>query len=458
VLADLERGAPGARLLVLQPAADAPQAGPDAARWTAAGRIVVLTGPAFAGGAEVARQFTDLRTAPVLVADGLSETDAARAREALARLAFDASANDGARQATAARYLLHTLMNVPRLARESRAEALTGLCARIPAVVVAAGPSLDRNVHDLAVVRDRPVVIACDTAARPLLSVGVEPDLIVATDSSRANAAHLSSLPASQSWLVAEGSLHPSAFTHFDGRTFVFRVADHQPWPWLRTTGLDAAMLATWGSVATSAFTVALALGCDPIAFIGADFAFTGGRPYCRGTSFESTWASWTAGGRTFDEVSRALVDRWPQMSAADTSGIPVRTAPHLLSFRDWMVDRAAAHPDRQIVNATGAGVLAGPAIAQRTLTDTLQDAPVLERALLHRVLHMAHRSRRGDMAAVLPGVAALLSGADEQAVTAMLEFGAPSVTRASLERALTSPELTAWLLGCRHHLRETAS
>jgi hypothetical protein len=442
---------PGASAIVFEPAAPPPGQsagrGTAAARWTDAGRLAVIEAPALTGAADLARRFPALGAAALRVAAGVDAATEAQGREVFARLRFGSDANEGARRATAARYLLHTLMNAPRLARESRVEALSGLLEGIPAVVVAAGPSLDRNIHDLAVVADRPLVIACDTAARPLLAVGVQPDIIVASDSSRANAAHLSSLPPSRSWLIAEASLHPSAFPHFDGRTFFFRVAAHEPWPWLQTLGLDAGILPTWGSVATSAFSLALDLGCNPIALIGADFAFTGGRPYCRGTSFESQWASWTGDGRTLEDVWQVLIDRWPHTTAADLGGVAVRTAPHLVSFRDWLLERAQAQPDRAIVNATGAGILSGPFVAQRSLTDTLASAPVMDRDLLHRVLRMAHGHGRGDAAALFCGIDALMADEHSPAVQAMATFGAPAAHRASIAAALRSPEYAAWAL-----------
>ena len=270
-------------------------------------------------------------------------------------------------------------------------------------------------------------MIACDTAARPLLTVGVEPDFIVATDSSRANAAHLSSLPASRAWLVGEGSLHPSAFTHFDGRTFVFRVADHHPWPWLRSIGLDCAVLDTWGSVATSALSLAIAMGCNPIVFMGADFAFTGGRPYCRGTSFEPVWAAWSGGGATPDAIWTHLVERWPAEYETDSSGETVRTAPHLISFRDWIVDRTCGQRDRRFVNATGAGLLAGPAIEQQAASSTLAGAESLDRALLHQVIQAAHRSRHRSLGTLLEARHDPAGRGDQAAVQSWLEFAAPA-------------------------------
>ncbi|HET9372535.1 MAG TPA: 6-hydroxymethylpterin diphosphokinase MptE-like protein, partial [Vicinamibacterales bacterium] len=264
-----------------------------------------------------------------------------------------------------------------------------------------------------------------------------------------ANAGHLSSLPIARAFLVAEGSLHGSAFAQADGRTFIFRVADHQPWPWLDSLGCERARIATWGSVATTAFSTAMALGCNPIVFIGADFAFTDERPYCRGTSFEPVWASWIAGGKSIAEIWKFLVERWPLEPAIDVNGNPVRTARHLVSFRDWIVERAAERPDRRIVNATAAGILAGPAIVQATAATTLAVHQPVDRDAILAALKRAHRASRGDAARLFEGVAAILSDPAAAAVDDWTAF-ADGIDRRAIEAALRSPEFQAWTLGAR--------
>jgi multidrug transporter EmrE-like cation transporter len=42
---------------------------------------------------------------------------------------------------------------------------------------------------------------------------------------------------------------------------------------------------------------IAIFAGADPIVFVGADLAYTGGRPYCRGASWEDGWAELTGRG-----------------------------------------------------------------------------------------------------------------------------------------------------------------
>src|SRR4030095_4621221 len=102
---------------------------------------------------------------------------------------------------------------------------------------------------------------------------------VVALDPSDANARPLTGIvvPDSTS-LVAEPSIAPDSFSAFRGRVFAFRVAEHAPWPWLRSMGIDCGTLRAGGSVVTSTFDLALRMGGDPLVCIGTDLAYTNGQ------------------------------------------------------------------------------------------------------------------------------------------------------------------------------------
>jgi hypothetical protein len=53
----------------------------------------------------------------------------------------------------------------------------------LPVVIVAAGPSLDKNVGLLTQVKNKALIIAVDSAVVPILNIGVIPDVIVIADS-----------------------------------------------------------------------------------------------------------------------------------------------------------------------------------------------------------------------------------------------------------------------------------
>lgn len=375
--------------------------------WQTAGRLTMLAGPDYSG-LDKALAGVPLLTEKPVIAGNPAVTRAhreasAHAARAIARAWFGARANDEARQQNAGRYLLNTLRNRRAIATEGDAASLLGAFPGVPALVVAAGPSLDKNLSDIVSLRDRALVMAVDTALRPLLSAGVQPDLVVAVDPSEANALHLTDLPpCPETCFVAEGSIDPEALKRFAGRTFFFRVADHHPWPWLRTQGLDRQPLRAWGSVLTTAFDLALRMGCGPIVFAGADLSYTDDRPYARGTSYEEGWRREEAWGRSLEQTWAARIAEWPETYETGVAGVPVRTAPHLRSFRDWIVTEAGQGAST-VINASGSGILVGESIQQATLVDSLTTRPPLPLAVRASIRGL--RPARPAVARAMPAV-----------------------------------------------------
>ncbi len=272
--------------------------------WVNTGRLTHLVGPDYEGVAEAWKLMKTGAEPPGLLVSAVFEretpAEVRRARDLVERVFQDARrnaetgtrANAEARLRFAGVYLLNTIRNLPVIAAEGEVSELFGAFAGTPAVVVGAGPSLDKDLEVLSGLQERVLVVAVDTAVRPLLAAGIRPHLVVAVDPQECNARHLCDLPDTEGmWLVAESSITPETFDQFCGRCFIFRVSDHQPWPWLTEHGADHARLQTWGSVLTSTFDLACRMGCDPVVFVGADLAFTDGVFYCRNTIYESEWA-----------------------------------------------------------------------------------------------------------------------------------------------------------------------
>lgn len=433
--------------------------------WLASGRLRVLLGPEYRGAAEYWRWFGDGQDEPVLVVhpaiEALRPREVQQVRALVSRLAFNARANAEARRKFGGRYLLNTLGNLAALATEADAGQLDSAGLQVPAVVVGAGPSLDLALPALREAQHAALIIAADTTLRPLLDAGVVPHLVVAVDPGEANIRHLTELPpCPDTHLVTEASLHPLAMTGFAGRTFLFTVSDHEPWPWLQAQGRRVATCRAWGSVLTTTFDVALRLGANPIVFAGADLAFTGGRPYARGVSYEDDWRRRLHWGEPLARQWQQAVDGWPKTVVPDTTGTPTRSAPHLVAFRDWLVEQMGREPGRRFINATGGGILHGGRLEQVSpdAIPALVGAPTRDlRALvraryvpfdgtrvLDAVRDLVHRAGDG---APTGGDAAVAVAGDMAPLAAWADF-APGLTPGqmvqTLARALDGIEVRA--------------
>jgi len=337
--------------------------------WIKSGRLTLLIGPDYAGYADAWRLIgRDALQPPMLVDPELMEKFPVQTEGAKAiakQILRGARANENARKRFAGGYLLNTLTNLPVIAAEADAAVLSEIFADIPAIVFGAGPSLDDNLPALQKIQDLAVLIAVDTAVRPLLAAGIRPHLVVSVDPSDENARHLNDLPDVRGlWFVGEGSLTPSVFPQFSGRTFVYKVSNHEPWPWLAEHGADRAKFQTWGSVLTTAFDVARKAGCNPIVFAGADLAYTDGLQYCRNTVYEAEWSAFPTDAERAAEFTKHLATK-PHVSQPDIRGAEVTTAPHFIQFRDWIVTQAASTAGRRVFNGTGAGILHGEGVEQ---------------------------------------------------------------------------------------------
>ena len=210
-----------------------------------------------------------------------------------------------------------------------------------PGIVVSAGPSLDENAVRLAEAVGRAVIIAVDTAVKPLARHGVRADLVVGVDPRVRNVHNLVGADLSASYLVTELSAHP-ALAALPAAGVALVTCDNPIGRVAELLGLDCPRLAMFGSVATAAFELSSRMGLDPIVLMGQDLAFTHGKQYCSNTD-----------KRSFASAPDAEV-RWE----TDIHGQPVSTTLRLQSFRDWLEARMEEYPKTTYVNATGAGIL----------------------------------------------------------------------------------------------------
>ena len=211
LLEALDRFAPGTRVLAVEPdpgAAARFVTTPVWRAWHATGRLAYLAAPDYAGADEAWRIFpVGVIDPPVLVTRGSTVTQAAK--DVLTRIIFGVRANDTARRRFAPRYLVNAIRNVPAVTAGSDVRALSGALTGTPAVICAAGPSLDAALDDLRTYADRAYIIACDTALRPLLTAGITPPVVVGLDRAPSTRATCSTSPnaATRGWSPRQPSI-----------------------------------------------------------------------------------------------------------------------------------------------------------------------------------------------------------------------------------------------------------
>lgn len=168
------------------------------------------------------------------------------------------------------------IANWPSVGRAAFLRDLVGAAQSQPAVIVAAGPSLNRNIHLLPQAQGRAWIIACDTSRPILRSQGVSPHIVVSKDPTERNLAHFVDVSAEESVILAfDPQVDPRIPSLWPGPLLLIpnrNNAVHRYIKGLELTQRDRLPLSV--NVAVAAFNLAARMGCDPILFVGLDLCF----------------------------------------------------------------------------------------------------------------------------------------------------------------------------------------
>ena len=195
-------------------------------------------------------------------------------------------------------WALSTAANGRRIAERPGFEALADAFAHKPAVVVAAGPSLDKQLPWLRERRDQLVVIAIGQTVGALAAAGIRPDLVHVLESrdvshQLTDAGHPGDLD-----LVVTPNTHPGLFDLPTRSCFVATPGSASLGAWIAEATGGSGFTTGGSSVAIGAVGLAMALGADPVLLIGQDLAFTDGRTYAAHSAYDFMRADIDEGGR----------------------------------------------------------------------------------------------------------------------------------------------------------------
>lgn len=182
--------------------------------------------------------------------------------------------------------------NLSALCTSKPATVLKNAYKGLPAVVVSAGPSLDKNIRKIREACRKAPVITVDAALKPLLASGITPDIVATLDPLAVNAKKFSGISPKQvkdTGLVymPEGNRDiPDLFT---GPRF-FINSQNTFTDWLIGLLGEIPDFPVMYTVSHLAFFMARHMGCDPIIMTGFDFSFPGDRDHAG--NCEKTWTA----------------------------------------------------------------------------------------------------------------------------------------------------------------------
>jgi hypothetical protein len=199
------------------------------------------------------------------------------------RVVSDVELVENTRSARYREWIGHIMENVERLSENPLVMGMGDGMKGVPAFIVGAGPSLDKNIELLREASQKGIVICVEVSGRSIANRALPPPhFLVSLEGHNLSSEIAVATASGETIRVISLSANPASMAAGKGPLLPF----FEFLPGFRglteLTGMQG--ITVGGSVSTAAFSLALQLGCSPIVLLGQDLAFTGGRSHATGT------------------------------------------------------------------------------------------------------------------------------------------------------------------------------
>lgn len=219
------------------------------------------------------------------------------------------------------------IKNLPNLVHETPIAEFQNRFAGQTAVVVSAGPSLDRNIETIKKYRDNIVLIVVGTAIKTLYKHGIKPDflcLIEAYDSSK----QIQGLDLSGVYFVTEPTANNS-LRQFEFKDTFSHIANNLPindW-WSILTNIDISEYSSKGTVSYTALNCARILGCSKIIIVGQDLAYVEGQCYSKDSAYKDLICQYNNEKKKWEITAKDFASFCNSLSNSQNEEVRIKTA-----------------------------------------------------------------------------------------------------------------------------------
>jgi hypothetical protein len=267
----------------------------------------------------------------------------------------------------------NTLRNFSHLSSSYLFRDVGGVLRGRPAIMVSAGPSLNKNASQLAAAKGKIPIISVDTSLRILQRHGVVPDLAVSIDALAVSVRHFEGVEAlDRIPLVYDLEVAPGVVDNYPGLKFLVGTTKPRFYSWLEEVTGPLEGLTKGLTVAQAAFLLLARHGANPIILVGQDLSFEreGGKTHADGAAFQGRFQPGEGGqGKWEDPLKPAGLKDVPILWVPANDGGEVPTTHTLFAYLKRFEDDIATTGVTAINATEGGAFIKGSKVA------TLQEA-----------------------------------------------------------------------------------
>lgn len=213
---------------------------------------------------------------------------------------------------------------------------------KTPAIVVAAGPSLDKNINELRKAKGKAFIIAVDTALNSLAKADIIPDVFVTIDPEKPVELFANKKMINVPMITSILSNHEISRVH-KGKRIYQQPCESVLNKYMIKFEKNCIYLETGGSVANNAYSLAQQAGFKTVIFIGQDLAYPNNQVHSK-DSFGENHNNYVE----YNNYNFFYVD--------DNYGNSILTEYNMNIYRLWFEKQIIRHSDVKFVNATEGG------------------------------------------------------------------------------------------------------
>ena len=206
------------------------------------------------------------------------------------------------------------LYNIPNLINETPLIKVKDVCKGKTAVIVSAGPTLDRDIEILKKYRDKFVLFTVGTALKTLTEHNIKPDFVCVIESFNSSP-QLEGIDLSDVYFITEPYSH-GFLRKFNFKKIFSHISANNPVNhlWSEICGEDIKEYWSKGTVSYTALNSARILGCSKIILVGQDLAYIEGQCYSKNSvykdlicTFDKENNKWEIKAKDFEQFAESL-------------------------------------------------------------------------------------------------------------------------------------------------------
>lgn len=245
--------------------------------------------------------------------------------------------------------LCNLLANIKEIVLNPYISCLKDKYKNFPAFIIANGPSLDKNIHELKKVEDKGLIIAMESSIIPLMKNNIKPDILTIIERTKYTYKyHFENIEYPEDIsLLCLGLVDKRVYPSFNGpRIPIFRNREAIN-EWINKYVGDKSSIDAGANVSHLALELAAYLGANPIIFVGQDFAYG---------SDGSTHSKDAVYSQDKGKRARDILKSKPSLYIESNEGKMIPSNQLWIDFKRGLEGKIATHSNKTIINATEGG------------------------------------------------------------------------------------------------------